>query len=119
MKKYIQDGEVLDYSNASGSTILSGAVIVIGTLIGVAVADIADGTTGAVRVSGVVNLAKTSATVIAMGDSLDYDVSTSTFSKIGTPATGDVIACCVAAAAAGSGVTTVDVMLNVRGVTVT
>ena len=101
------EGEHLNYTN-SGSAIASGAVVVIGTLIGVALTAIAAGATGAVRICGVFNLAKLSTDTIAQGALVYWD---STNSRITTTASGNTLAG-KAAAAAGNGATTVDVLIN-------
>ena len=111
---FVQDGNVIDYSN-SGSAISSGDLVVMGETLGVALVDIAATTgTGAVAVTGVYNFAKVSGAVIAQGESLTWDVSASAFDdNAATPATGDVTgASCFAAEAAGSGVTTIAVKLT-------
>jgi len=111
---FVQDGNVIDYSN-SGSAISSGDLVVMGETLGVALVDIAATTgTGAVAVTGVYNFAKVSAAVIAQGESLTWDVSAGAFDdNAATPATGDVTgAACFAAEAAGNGVTTIAVKLT-------
>ena len=40
---HIQPGKVLDYTNATGAAIASGAVVPVGTILGVALSDIAVG----------------------------------------------------------------------------
>lgn len=110
---YVNTGEVITYAN-SGSAISSGDVVVIGQQIGIALVDIANGASGSVRMKGRYTVAKVSAAVIAQGESVIYDVSASAFDdNAATPATGDVSGCCVAAEAAGNGVTTIDILLNV------
>ncbi len=118
--KFVQDGDVLDYANASGATIASGAVVVMGNIIGVALSDIADGTTGAVAIEGVFTLPKTTGSAWTIGSKLLWDVSAGKFDVgTATPATGDVSVCCVAAGAAASAATTGPVLLNVGVGTVT
>lgn len=112
--KYIQDGEVLDYANASGSTITSGTPVVMGNIIGVALADIANGATGSVAVEGVFNLPKVTGSAWTIGSKLLWDSSAGKFDVgTATPATGDVSVCCVAGGAAASAATTGPVKLNV------
>lgn len=119
MKNFVMKGDVIAYTNSGGTTIASGSVILIGVLLGVAVADIAPGESGAVRISGVVALPKNPATAVAAGDALDYDVSAKRLDKVGSPAAGDLVGCCVAVTPAGSSADTVEVLLNVAGGTVT
>lgn len=111
---YVNDGSVITYSN-TGSAISSGDVVVVGEIIGVALEDIAATTgTGAVQIEGVFTLAKVSAAVIAQGEEVIWDSSASAFDdNAATPATGDVSNCCVAMEAAGNGVTSLKVKLNV------
>lgn len=112
--KYVQDGDVLDYTNTSGSTITSGTPVVMGNIIGVALADIANNATGAVAIDGVFTLPKVTGSAWTIGSKLLWDVSAGKF-DVGsaTPATGDVSVCCVAAAAAASAATTGAVKLNI------
>lgn len=110
---YVSDGGVILYSN-SGSAISSGDVVVVGEQIGVALVDIANGATGSVQIDGVFSLPKVSGAVIAQGESVIWDASAGAFDdNAATPATGDVSGCCVAVEAAGDGVTTIAVKLNV------
>jgi predicted RecA/RadA family phage recombinase len=111
---FVNDGKVITYAN-TGSAISSGDVVVVGQQLGIALVDIAATTgTGSVALSGVYSVPKVSAAVIAQGESVIYDVSASAFDdNAATPATGDVSGCCVAMEAAGNGVTTVNVKLNV------
>jgi predicted RecA/RadA family phage recombinase len=110
---YVNEGLSLTYTN-SGSAISSGDIVVAGNQIGVALVDIANGATGEVAVQGVYTASKVSAAVIAQGESVIYDVSAGAFDdNAATPATGDVSGCCVAMEAAGAGVLTIKVKLNV------
>jgi predicted RecA/RadA family phage recombinase len=109
---YIQPGEVIDWTNATGGAKTSGSVIAIGQMLGVALVDIANGATGSVQIQGVFEVPKVSGAVIAAGESLVWDVSAGAFDdNAATPATGDISgAAAVAVEAAGNGVTA----LNVR-----
>ena len=108
MKTYVQEGAVLDHV-ASGA-ISSGAVVLIGSMGGVAIADIADGETGAVLVEGVVSLAKNTSTSMAVGDIPYWDLSAGQLAA-GTPATGDVNKALMVIEAAASADATVKVKL--------
>ncbi len=111
---YIQAGNVLDFTNDTGVDISAGAIIVLGSLVGVAVSDIADGEVGAVAVEGVWRLPKVTTEEIGAGDYLTFDVSAGGFIHGDTtPATGDLVGGCVAMEAAANGVSTVLVKLNV------
>lgn len=108
---YKQPGAVIQHANASGSTITSGSVVVVGKILGVALSDIANGATGPVQIEGVFVVPKVSTAVITAGANLLWDVSAKAF-DIGTAvaAAGDVSGPpAVAFEAAGSGVTTLAV----------
>jgi predicted RecA/RadA family phage recombinase len=118
MKTFIQDGKIVNYTN-SGSALSAGDPVVIGGLLGAAVGDIANGATGPVRIAEVVRMTKVTATVVAAGDQLDFDVSEQKLDVGITPASGDLVGCGTAVAAADGSSTTVDILLNVPGATVT
>ena len=104
--KYVMSGEVLDHT--PGSNVASGAVVVMGVRIGVALADIASGRPGAVRVRGVFTLAKLSTDNVAQGALLYWDAANS---RLTTTASGNTLAG-YATAASGSGVATVNIKIN-------
>lgn len=106
MKNFVQEGNVLDYTPASA--VASGAVVVIGARVGIAVADIAAGSTGALRVKGVVELAKLAADAPVQGALLYWDDAND---RLTTTASGNTLAG-YAAKAAGAGATTAWVHLN-------
>lgn len=109
---YVYSGDVVDYT--AGADITSGDVVVIGQQIGVALVDIANGSTGSVALCGVFEVPKVAGAVIGQGESVIFDASAGAFDdNLATPATGDVSGCCVATKAAGNGVTTVQIKLNV------
>jgi predicted RecA/RadA family phage recombinase len=103
---FIQPGNVIDYT--AGADISTGSVVKMGNILGVALADIANGATGSVQITGVFTCPKVSAAVIKAGESLTWDVSAGAFDdNAATPATGDVTgAPAVAFADAGAGATT-------------
>lgn len=87
--KFIQPGKVIDY--VAGANITSGTVVKVGQILGMALADIANGDTGPVQTEGVFEVPKVSAAVWAQGQSLTWDVSAGAFDdNLATPATGDV-----------------------------
>lgn len=104
---YIQDGKTLNYT-ASGADISSGDFVLVGVLGGIAQTDIADGKTGAVCVAGVFSVPKASG-AISQGAKLYWNA---TNGNLTTTATGNTIVG-VAARAAASGDSHVDIMLNV------
>lgn len=104
--KFKQPGKVLDY--VAGATIVSGAVVVAGAWVGVALADIANTATGPVAVEGVYTLAKKSADTFVQGAVVYWDAVNG---QITSTASGNTAAG-HAFNAAGAGVTTIDVKLN-------
>ena len=101
-----QDGDVIQHT--AGSSIATGQVVRIGSLLGVALVAIASGATGSVKLTGVFAVPKVSGAVIAKGETLIWDSSANAFDdNAATPASGDVGgAAAVAWEAAGNGVTT-------------
>lgn len=106
-KNYIQEGDVLPYT-AGGTAIASGAVALIGKRLAVALGDIAPNDTGSVSVTGVWSISKLSTDVIGIGDLLYWDAANS---RLTATAAGNTLAG-YAAAAAGNGVTTVNIKIN-------
>lgn len=110
---YEQNGKVITIT--AGANISSGQVVKVGQLLGVAIADIANGAQGPVQIEGVFRCPKVSAAVIAQGESLTWDVSANSGAgafddNAASPAAGDVTgATAVAAEAAGNGATTIAV----------
>jgi predicted RecA/RadA family phage recombinase len=104
--KFVQPGEVIDYT--AGANITSGQVVLMGVRIGVALAAIANGSTGSVQVTGVFTIAKLATDVVAQGAALYWD---NTNSRLTTTASGNTLAG-YATAAAGSGVSTVNIKIN-------
>lgn len=116
---FIQRGSVWDYT-PSGSSVSSGDVVVMGAVLGVALADIADGATGAVQVDGVFSLPKVTAAVVAQGETVVWDVSLGKFDDDQmTPASGDVSAAAVAVEAGTGSQSTIKVLLTPGSGTVT
>ena len=109
---YDSEGKVVQYT--AGANISAGDVVVMGEIIGVALNDIANGDTGSVAIEGVFTVPKVSAAVIAVGESLTYDVSASAFDdNAASPATGDVTGPPAVAVEAGANLqTTIRVKLT-------
>lgn len=105
-KNYIQEGNVLSYT--ATAAIASGAVVVIGKRIAIALADIAVGETGAITAEGVFAVAKLGTDVVGQGDLLYWDAANS---RLTTTAAGNTAAG-FAAAPAGAGVGTVNIKIN-------
>ncbi len=80
MKNYIQPGETL--SLAPGADVASGVGYLFGTsLFGVAKNDVANGVTGEFQTEGVIEIAKTSALAISVGDRLYWDATNKCVNK--------------------------------------
>ena len=74
MLNQIDAGAVISYTNATGSDIASGDVVVLGLMCGIAIVDIANTATGNVSIAGNFELTKKTATdVIALGGILVED----------------------------------------------
>ncbi|MFC6349806.1 DUF2190 family protein [Stenotrophomonas sp. CW117] len=103
-KNYKFPGSVIDITAAA--TLTSGQAAVVGTLLAVALVDIANGSKGSAQIDGVFELPKLSTAVVANGAKLHWDVSAGEFIVAATAA-GDLENCAIAVAAAGNGATTV------------
>ena len=104
---YVQDGNVLSYTNA-GSAIASGDLVVVGVKVGVALGAIANGATGEVAMSGVFAVAKQTTLVISQGDLLYCDATSGELDKTASAQT----LAGYAAKSESSAATTVQVVLN-------
>ncbi len=105
---YVQDGNVLDYTNG-GSAIASGDLVVVGVKVGVALGAIAATTgTGQVAMSGVVEVTKQGTLVGTEGDLLYCDATSGQLDKTSSAQT----LAGYAAASELSAATTVKVVLN-------
>lgn len=110
----INSGDNWTWTNGTGSDVSSGDIVVIGTVLAVALVDIADGATGTVQTNCNVSAAKVSGAVIADGEDLTWDASASAFDdNAAIAATGDVTGPPARAVGAwGSGTTTMEVKLT-------
>lgn len=81
---YIQEGEVIDFANSSGSAIAYKEVVPFGSRIVVAAEAIADGATGSVSLTGVFEIAAVNDTAFAVGDKLYWDNSAKKLQKTAT-----------------------------------
>jgi len=103
-------GSTIEWTNG-GSAVVSGAVVIVGGLVGIAAVDIGAGETGTVHITEVFEVPCNSADVISQGQTLTWDASAGEFVDTNTPAAGDNAGGVVAMTAAGNGVTTVEVQL--------
>lgn len=74
MKNGIRSGQTMTWTNATGSLVTSGSVVVVGTLVGVAIADIKNGEVGELKLTGVHSLPK-AAESITQGNVVYWDGS--------------------------------------------
>ncbi len=74
MFNQIQNGEILEYINGTGSTITSGSLVLAGALNGIALTDIANGDSGSVYLEGVFELPK-KAEAMTQGQKLYWDAT--------------------------------------------
>lgn len=106
-KNYVGEGDVLDYT-AGGAAIVSGAVVLMGKRIGIALGDIPANSTGSVSATGVWGVNKLATDVVGQGDVLYWD---SVNTRLTTTAGANTVAG-YAAAPAGAGAATVRIKIN-------
>lgn len=83
MKNFIQQGDVLTLTPAAA--VASGVGYLFGTgLFGVATDDVASGASGSFVTEGVIEIAKTSALAISIGDRLYWDATNNVVNKTAT-----------------------------------
>ena len=111
---YQQKGDRIVWTNATGSAVVSGQLVKIGNILGVALVDIANGASGDVAIEGVFSgVPKVSAAVFAQGEKLIWDVSAAKFDdSSATPATGDVTGGAIAFVAGADAETTCTIKLT-------
>lgn len=110
---YVSDGNVIQWTNGTGSAVSSGDLVVAGHTLGVALVDIANGASGSVAVEGVFTAPKVSAAVFTQGEKLIWDASAGAFDdSAATPATGDITGGAVAWIAGANNETTCTVKLT-------
>lgn len=90
MKNYVQNGKSLDVIASAAYS--SGELVIEGSIVGVAVADIASGDTGAIAAYGVYSFEKEAAATLVQGDVAYYDTATKKLTATNTdPAVGYVV----------------------------
>ncbi|MGH8429951.1 MAG: capsid cement protein [Solimonas sp.] len=109
-KNHIKPGKVVDDYTASGTSYLSGDLLKVGELAGVALGDIADTKTGVVQVEEVFEVPKLSTDVMGKGVSVYLDEANKRVTL--SAAAGANIYAGKTFNAAGNGVTKVMVKLN-------
>ena len=110
-----EEGNVLNWTNGTGSAVAVGRPVVIGTRVGILIAGpapgastVPNGGTGVVQINGVFSVDKTGGDAPAQGANMYLIVATGVFT---TTVGANVLAGFAAAAAAG-GDAKVDVLLN-------
>lgn len=104
--KRVQRGEIITFTN-TGAAIAVDTPVVIGNMVGVALVAIAATTgVGEVAIAEVYNLPKLDAAVIAIGETVNFDVSAGADGEVddnaGIPAVGDIVSFGVAYEAKGA-----------------
>lgn len=74
---FVSEGNAIDYT-PSGSSLVAGQVVDLGTFVGVAITDIADGVTGALAIEGIFDFAKYTGQSFSVGDLVYWDEGTNT-----------------------------------------
>lgn len=97
--RYVNPGDTIRYT-PSGSAVSSGAPVVIGQLLGIPIADIADGEEGAVAVRGVYKVPAVDGAAFVKGQPIVWDVSADSGNGLAddhnaTPASGDLSGGCI------------------------
>ena len=105
---HFQPGKVLDWTNGSGKDVVSGELVTIGTLAGVALVDIPNTATGSVQIEEVFILPKNASEAITAGAVVYIDADTNEITATST----DNTRVGVAAYAAAASDATVKVKLN-------
>lgn len=105
---HIQEGKIMTWTNGTGAAIASGDVVVVGTLVCVALGDIASTAVGELAIGEVWEVAKETPLVIDQGDLVYWDDTNNRIDKTNT----NVLAG-RAFKGAVSAATTVQVLLNV------
>lgn len=95
MQGFVQPGDVLDLD--PGATVAAGVGHLFGSMFGVAAVDAVSGTASSFVTGGVVDIAKTSALEISVGDALYWDASSKVVNK--TSAAQAFVGIAIAAAA--------------------
>jgi len=72
-KNHIQEGRVMNWTNSTGADVLSGAVVLVGVMVCVALGNIADGEEGRLATEEVFELPKAAGLAIDQGDRLYWD----------------------------------------------
>ena len=107
-KNYIKPGEHLTFTAAADTP--SGSGVLLGTLLGVSLTTVANGSAGEAGVEGVWEMPKATGAAINAWSKPIWDVATGSFIASGA-STGDLVGGTIAVETAGSSATTVKVKL--------
>ena len=113
-----QLGDVVPYTNDTGSDIAVNQLVPMKGVLGVALVDIPNGESGNVQITEVWEVPKVAGTALETGDAIDYDASEGAVTTGLTPATGDITKCAMAFKPAAAGATTCEIRLGFPGGTV-
>lgn len=106
--RFISSGRIISITNSSGATIIAKSVVAVGNFIGIAAADIPDGGTGVISLTGVYEIAAKDTDVISIGAKVYWDAANSYITLTqGTNAYAGI-----ALSVKSLGVTVVRVLLN-------
>lgn len=108
---FVSEGNTIDYT-PSGSALSAGQVVDLGTFVGVAITDIADGVTGALAIEGIFDFAKYTGQSFAVGDIVYWDEGTNTATSTSGYSEA-TIGKCVKLAASGDSTVRVKLIPNI------
>jgi len=109
MQNFVYEASTLTWTNGTGDDVVAGQPVFIGSIIAVAIGDIADGDSGDVKIGGVFRFAKDAPLVITQGDTLYWSTANQEITKT---VTDQYIG--KAAVSAASADTEVEVLLDVH-----
>lgn len=105
----INDGRTIPYT-PSGAAVAAGAIVLLGTRLGIAINDIADGALGTLAIEGNFSMPKATGEAWTLGASLYWD---NTNKKLTTTSSGNTLNS-IATKAAASGDTTGEAKINAK-----
>ena len=108
---FVQEGARLTYTNSASADLSAGDPVLLGSILGVCLVDIASGDSGEVDVKGVFTLTKTAGTAWTVGTQLYWDATAGSVTTVA----GANKKCGTAAAIAALAATTGNVNLNLNG----
>lgn len=80
-KNHVQPGAVMPWTNGTGSNVASGAVVVVGQFVTVALGDIANGEAGELATEEVWEMPKAAGLAMGQGDRVYWDVADGNLNK--------------------------------------